>query len=598
MSYYALVGQSIVSSSYNPLNLDITIDSSGRVSVVFQSNVNGAYEVFYTESSDDGINWSTPKVISTENFTSTDGIESTVPRIDSWSKEVFVVWRDKSYNNVNEVFYRKLTDDKWGSIEIISDTDEIISSNPDIAVRPLDGGEATSEVFVTWQDMKDGHFEIYRTFFSTDATNESIIKSNIGRFSQPDSFSSTNPAVSADKRSDNFIVTWMDSRDGQPEIYYKESSGSIITDTIVSSNDGFNSQLPAIAINSNNIQFAWEDYKFYGPHKVDYATRSFSLNGTGDSIDYHTLDNNENNARRPALTADSSGNFHLVWQEDTGGSYNIYYSKRDNSGWSSAMKLTDNAENSEYPAAVASGINDSGVYIVWLESNQIYYIHLPSGGVSSNTPQITEMSPSDGDTDVSTAIIPSILFDKSLDPSTVTIKSVKLFMDTSSVQVSGDVKISDNDKKIVFYPGNSLTGGIKYRLDLSPSITSSDGYPIASTSIRFTVSSSESTTVTAGIKVEDVKLYRQGSSIAFQYKLDYSPSDSISNVTIKIYTLSGRLVKRIDDASFTSTTSTTVWDGYGRKGNKVSNGIYLFKIIAELTNGEKDRFSGKFLVAD
>jgi len=162
MCFAALVGQSIVSSSYHPLNPDITIDSSGRASVVFQSNVNGAYEVFYTESTDSGSTWSTPKVISTESFTTTDGIESTVPKVDSWSKEVFIVWQDKSYKNVNEVFYRKLTGDSWGSIEIVSDTDEIISSNPDIAVRPLSGSEATSEVFVTWQDQKDGHFEIYK----------------------------------------------------------------------------------------------------------------------------------------------------------------------------------------------------------------------------------------------------------------------------------------------------------------------------------------------------------------------------------------------------------------------------------------------------
>ena len=79
------------------------------------------------------------------------------------------------------------------------------------------------------------------------------------------------------------------------------------------------------------------------------------------------------------------------------------------------MKLTDNSEDSEYPAAVASGDSDSGVYIVWLENSSMYYIHLPSGGISSNTPQVSEIFPEDGDTDVSISVIPSVLFDKALD---------------------------------------------------------------------------------------------------------------------------------------------------------------------------------------
>jgi hypothetical protein len=481
-------------------------------------------------------------------------------------------------------------------LQIVSDTDEIISSNPDIAINPTSTND-TSEVCVVWQDQKDGHFEIYKDIFSTDATNETTIKQNISRFSSLDSYSSTNPAVTADKTSDNFIITWMDSKDGQPEVYFKESSGSVISDTIVSESDGFNSQYPAIATNSSKIQFAWEDYKYF-QNGADFVTRSFSLSGTGDSIDYHTTDNNKNNTKRPALAADNNGNFHLVWQDQTGGNYNIYYSKKDSNGWSSTMKLTDNSVDSQYPAAVASGTTDSGVYIVWLESNGIYFLHLPSGGVSSNTPQISELSPQDGDMDVSTSVIPSILFDRALAKDTVTLSSVKLYLDTTSVQVSGDVKLTDDDKKIVFYPGKALSEGLRYRLELSPTITSTDGHSIAPTTIRFTTVSSGASTVTSGIKIENVKLYRQGSSIDFQYKLNYSNSDSINSVVIKIYTLSGRLVKRIDDATSTGTTATTEWDGYSRKGNRVANGVYLFKIIATLANGQKDHFNGKFLVSD
>jgi hypothetical protein len=55
-------------------------------------------------------------------------------------------------------------------------------------------------------------------------------------------------------------------------------------------------------------------------------------------------------------------------------------------------------------------------------------------------------------------------------------------------------------------------------------------------------------------------------------------------VTIKIYTVAGRLVRTLTLAG-TAGFNTTAWDGCDGQGDPLSNGVYLYKIIA--TSGDK-----------
>ncbi len=63
----------------------------------------------------------------------------------------------------------------------------------------------------------------------------------------------------------------------------------------------------------------------------------------------------------------------------------------------------------------------------------------------------------------------------------------------------------------------------------------------------------------------------------FTYQLA-QPSDK---VTIKIYTVSGRLIKTIADASAKRGNNETFWDGKDEVGIRCANGIYLYRVIAQ-----------------
>ncbi len=72
-----------------------------------------------------------------------------------------------------------------------------------------------------------------------------------------------------------------------------------------------------------------------------------------------------------------------------------------------------------------------------------------------------------------------------------------------------------------------------------------------------------------------------------------------AEVTIKIYTVAGRLVKAISgiqgNASFNYDDPALVWDGRDAQGDLVSNGVYIYKVLARGLNGKEAEEIGKLM---
>ncbi|MDZ7344683.1 MAG: hypothetical protein ONA90_09250, partial [candidate division KSB1 bacterium] len=53
-----------------------------------------------------------------------------------------------------------------------------------------------------------------------------------------------------------------------------------------------------------------------------------------------------------------------------------------------------------------------------------------------------------------------------------------------------------------------------------------------------------------------------------------------AEVQVKIYTLSGRLIQVLEMPQAQSGFNALSWDGRDRDGDRVANGVYLYKVIA------------------
>ncbi len=66
----------------------------------------------------------------------------------------------------------------------------------------------------------------------------------------------------------------------------------------------------------------------------------------------------------------------------------------------------------------------------------------------------------------------------------------------------------------------------------------------------------------------------------FTYHLAQAPD----TVTIKIYSVNGRLLRTLDDARANRGTNETGWDGKDEDGIRCANGVYLYRVIAHTEN--------------
>ena len=83
------------------------------------------------------------------------------------------------------------------------------------------------------------------------------------------------------------------------------------------------------------------------------------------------------------------------------------------------------------------------------------------------------------------------------------------------------------------------------------------------------------------------------SNTTFTFQLNLAPVD----VKIKVYTISGRVIKEIEANNITQRFVKIPWDGRDEDGDVIANGTYLYKIIVKTTDGSySDNVLGKMAV--
>jgi hypothetical protein len=198
------------------------------------------------------------------------------------------------------------------------------------------------------------------------------------------SSSSLYPAIAVDP-SGHVHVVWSDFTPGNWEIYYKKSTdgGSTwMTGQRLTWNSG-NSQFPAVAIDSSgHVHVVWNDDSS-GNSEIYYMK---STNGGASWLPSQRLTLTSGYSDDPAIAVDSSGNVHVVWDDDTPGNFEIYYMKSTNGGasWLPSQRLTWN-NGSSINTAIA--VDTFGrVYVVWPDftpgNYEIYYRKSTNWGAS------------------------------------------------------------------------------------------------------------------------------------------------------------------------------------------------------------------------
>lgn len=295
---------------------------------------------------------------------------------------VHIVWADgrENFLGSSKIFYNQSTDGgtTWEGDTRLTD---FHGYNPSISVSGL-------IVHIVWNELRDYNKEIYYKR-STDGgiswgADDTRLTNDPG-----DSFY---PSLAA---SGSYVHTvWMETRDGNREIYLKRSTNSGLTwgtDTRLT-NNYLLSQFPSIAVSGSNVHIVWFDTR-PGNHEI-YYKRSID-DGTSWGADIR-LTNNIYNSFYPTIAA-SGSNVYVVWQDDREHPehWNLFFKKSSDGGlnWGADTRLTNNLSSSITPSIAASGTN---VHVIWNENGILGYKISTDAGITwgaetslTNTPVYT-----------------------------------------------------------------------------------------------------------------------------------------------------------------------------------------------------------------
>jgi hypothetical protein len=281
---------------------------------------------------------------------------------------VHAVWYDYRDGN-SEIYYKRSTDGgaTWGGDTRLSNNASV-SRYPSLAVAGV-------AVHVVWNDSRDGNSEIYYKR-STDggATwgGDTRLSNNASASEYP-SLAVVGAALH---------LVWVDTRDGNGEIYYKRSTDGGATwgaDTRLTNNSSI-SWYPSVAVAGSAVHVAWHDYRD-GNYEI-YYKRSTDGGATWGSDT--RLSNNAGISWFPSIAVAGSA-IHVAWHDNRDGNYEIYHKRSTDGGatWGADTRLTNSAGSSEYPSLAAAG---TAVHVVWNDARdgngEIYFKRSTDGGAT------------------------------------------------------------------------------------------------------------------------------------------------------------------------------------------------------------------------
>jgi hypothetical protein len=223
-------------------------------------------------------------------------------------------------------------------------------------------GDDAGNVHVVWFDSRDGNPEIYYKMFdgSTWSADERITF---------DGSTSDYPSVAA--YGDRVVhVVWHDSRDGNFEIYHKKYDGSTWSadERLTTANN--TSWNPSVAVGpDSSVHVVWHDTRD-GFTEVYYKKHDGTSWGPDTRLTVAAA-----SSSNPCVAADGSGNVHVVWNDARTGNFKIYYKKHDGTSWGADTRLTDETQTSQKPCIAADPYG--GLHVVWEDYRdfnfEIYY---------------------------------------------------------------------------------------------------------------------------------------------------------------------------------------------------------------------------------
>ena len=282
------------------------------------------------------------------------------------SGNFIITWRDARNDNFD--IYAQRYDSSGipinSNLKVADDVETSDLSNPAIAMN------GSGNFVIGWIDNRNGNWDIYALIYDSSGNPRDTtfqVNDDTGTVSQV--------GLAIDMSSTgNFVITWIDMRNGMynPDIYAKMyySSGNPKDSNfqVNGVNGTASGETPAIAMDgTGNFVITWTDMQ-NGWYWYIYAQMYDSL---GNPIDSNFQVNDEDGTTDyfyyAAIAVDGSGNFAITWSDYRNGNHDIYAQTYNSSGdtLGSNFKVNDDIGTASQYDPVIAMVNSCNFVITW-----------------------------------------------------------------------------------------------------------------------------------------------------------------------------------------------------------------------------------------
>lgn len=240
------------------------------------------------------------------------------------------------------------------------------------------------EFIIVWEDWRNDWGDIYGQRFSANGTP---IGAN---FKVNDDLGGTQYGASiACDSLGNFVVVWMDGRNGNWDIYGQRYNNLAIPQgNNFRVNDDLGTRIqwaPSVAVAPNgDFIVTWEDQRYDSLNDI-YAQR-YNSSGNRIGVNFMVNDISERAQNSPVVAVSRNGAFIIAWADYRNSNYDIYCRRFDNLGnpLGSSFRVNDDAgEKNQTSPAIAITPN-SDFWLAWSDGRNlhtdIYAQHFNSSG--------------------------------------------------------------------------------------------------------------------------------------------------------------------------------------------------------------------------
>ncbi len=613
----------------------MVIESNGKYHLVFES---GAYdyhssddllgEIFYRNSTDGGVTWSTPVRLSAGNE------KNQYPSIVERSGKLYVVWQRKTGTNTYDILFRHFNGTSWEAIRNVT-TGISVSSDP-VPVIAISTPTASFEMMVAYKTGSG--IKSRRSISTTGSTwqNEMTVTSATSAYRPSLVYRSNDPAY--------FQIAWSDGYN----VFYRKFNGSAWnSETNVSSGLGGsanNHNSPSYAVSANNdrhiVWYAFDPTLFNNLvifHNLNLNPTIYTKFYSGIFNSHYTWAN---------VSGLASGGAAVFWEDSNqGGNKNIRKAQYNGASWIDGSAGTIYGTNGLFVSGAIRNPPAGPVKAVWrslgqppvvltlgsslqkrAETDTIVYSRQLVYGIDTTSvlalrlfaPQITGEKATlpfpvvaNDDSLVAARLDGKMTFDFLVPAKADTAKlNVEIYAKEaskllpngqSSLQIKFElIDVATNRQMVSATVGNvSLSGKVKITKSLSLPLTTFRGFTMRMRPVFFGLDLGK----VRGALVHEYGAYPADSvqskkaitpiaanSHHFAIRVHPNPFNPTTHIkfslptagaiTLRIYDMNGRLVRELLHAQRVAGEHTVMWDGRDDRGTAAASGVYFIRFEA------------------